>query len=125
VNRCPKCKRGYPGYFDGEKTIHDLLPGEIITEIEKYKAKEERIRYYLKNLDQGIKPLDFSVGARCPECNHGWREFQEHRKDLEQLTKEEAISAPGANTHYLNDLISKHEANETEMLDPRRDGNYS
>ncbi len=108
VNRCPQCKRGYAGYLDGEKTIHDLSRDEISTEIEKYTAKEERIRRYMKNLDNGvIVPLVFPDAEKCPGCSHGWREFQDHRKDLEQLTKEQVIAALGANTHWLNELRSR------------------
>jgi hypothetical protein len=107
VNRCLKCKRGYAGYLNGEKTIHELRPDEISTEIEKYTAKEDRIRLYIENLDNGaIVPLVYRDGDECPECKHGWREFQDHRKDLEQLTKVEAIAALAANTRWLDGLKS-------------------
>ena len=81
----------------------ELSPNEIQIEILKYEAKEARIRAYMDSLE-ATEPQNFPEGAPCPGCTHGWREFQNHRKDLEQLTKEQAKSALGANTNYLNRL---------------------
>lgn len=103
VTRCPNCRRGLAGYLDGEKKVSDLNLDEVRTEIPKYQAKEARIRARMADLRTGA-PQNYPDGAACPGCGHGWREFQHHRKDLEQLTRQEARSALGANTGYLNKL---------------------
>ena len=103
VTRCPNCRRGLAGYLDGEKTLSDLDLDEIRTEIPKYRATEARIRAHIAGL-QTVAPQNYPDGTACPGCGHGWREFQSHRKDLEQLTMREARSALGANTRYLNKL---------------------
>lgn len=43
-------------------------------------------------------------GAACPNCGHGWREFRNHRKDLAQLTIDEARAALGTNARWLRGL---------------------
>ena len=106
VDRCPKCKRGRAGYLGSERSLSDLRPDEIRTEIDVYVAKEDRIREYINDLNKGVAPKHFDDGRQCPECHQGWREFDRHRKDLEQLTMEQAIAALGANTLWLNALRS-------------------
>jgi DNA repair exonuclease SbcCD ATPase subunit len=82
-----------------------LTPDEIRTEIHKYEAKEARIREYMEGLRNGtVDRRIYSDGPACPGCGQGWREFDSHRKDLEQLTMAEAKGALGANTRYLNKL---------------------
>ena len=103
VTRCPNCRRGRAGYLDREKTLLELDLDEIRTEISKYQAKEARIRAHIAGL-RTVAPQNYPDGAACPGCTHGWREFQNHRKDLEQLTMREAPPALGANTAYLNRL---------------------
>jgi hypothetical protein len=106
VTRCPNCHRGLAGYLDGEKEISDLTVDEVRTEIRKYEAKDRRIRAYIADLGTDA-PHDYPNGGACPGCQQGWREFQDHGKDLEQLTLEEARSALGANTRYLNALQNR------------------
>jgi hypothetical protein len=108
VTRCPTCRRGLAGYLDGEKELSEMDPDEIRTEIAKYEAKEARIRAYMASL-RIVAPQDYPDGRACPGCTHGWREFQNHRKDLEQLSVEEARSALGANAVYLNKLRGQYE----------------
>jgi len=105
VRRCPDCRRGFAGYLDSEKTLRDLTLSEIRTEIPKYEAKEARIRDYVAGLlDRTVNPLGYPDGVACPRCGQGWREFQNHRKDLEQLTIGEAQAALSANGRWLNKL---------------------
>lgn len=108
VTRCPNCRRGLAGYLDGQKELSDLNLDEMRTEISKYEAKEARIRAYMASL-RTVAPQDYPDGTACPGCAQGWREFQNHRKDLEQLTMAEARSALGANTIYLNKLRGQYE----------------
>lgn len=91
VTRCPTCHRGHAGYLDSEKELSDLTLDEVRTEKAKYDAKLARIRQYISDLRAGaVTPATYPSGSPCPGCGHGWREFQQHRKDLEQLTIEEA-----------------------------------
>jgi hypothetical protein len=62
-----------------------------------------RLRAHLQRL-QTKGPEEYPDGAVCGTCGQGWREFQHQRKDLEQLTARQAVSALGANTRYLNAL---------------------
>jgi len=106
VERCRECCRGLAGYLDSEKELSDLTAEEVASEIQKYEAKERRIRGRLEYLKIN-GPQEYSDGASCPACGNGWREFQEHRKDLEQLSLFEARSALAANTRYLDALLRK------------------
>ena len=109
VTRCPNCRRGLAGYLDREKTLSDLTLDEIRTEIPKYEAKEARIRDYMAGLQgRTVARQIYPDGAACPGCGHGWREFDNHRKDLEQLTMAKARAALGANSLWLNKLRSQH-----------------
>src|SRR3954462_1727476 len=110
VSRCPLCHRGRAGYMDGEKNLHDLTDAEVVTEIRKLEAKEIRLRNYIENLRlTNLEPQMFPEGVACPSprCQQGWREFQDHRKDLEQLTATAAIAALGANSNYLIALLER------------------
>jgi len=105
VTRCPNCRRGLAGYLDGEKELSDLTLDEIRTEITKYEPKEARIRHYMADLGAGtVTPQAYPDGTACPGCGHGWREFDNRRKDLEQLTMDQARAALGANSRWLNEL---------------------
>jgi DNA repair exonuclease SbcCD ATPase subunit len=105
VQRCPTCKRGLAGYLDSEKECSDLKLDEVRTEIAKYEAKEARIRQYMADLQAGtVTPGIYPDGKMCPDCGHGWREFQQHQKDLEQLTPQQAQAALAANSHWLVEL---------------------
>lgn len=106
VTRCPSCRRGLAGYLDSEKELCDLTLDEIRTEIPKYAAKEARIRDYIENLLAGTAtPQIYPEGRTCPGCGNGWREFESHRKDLEQLTMAQARAALAVNSRWLNELI--------------------
>lgn len=108
VTRCPTCGRGNAGYLDSEKTISNLTASETETEIMKYTAKQQRIREYADALRDGAVTSEQSPPSRaCPGCGQGWREFQNHRKDLEQLDAAEARSAIAATTRDLNALIDR------------------
>ena len=105
VARCPTCCRGLAGYFDSEKELSDLEANEIRTEISRYEARDARIRAYIADVKAGIvAPQIYPDGVACPGCQQGWREFQDHRKDLEQVTMGQAKSALGANSRWLNEL---------------------
>ena len=112
VTRCPNCGRGHAGYLDREKELSDLTLDEIRTEIAKYEAKGARIRDYMAGLqDRTVAQQARQVypdGVACPDCGHGWREFDNHRKDLEQLTMDKARAALGANSRWLNRLRGQH-----------------
>ncbi len=91
--------------MDGEKDLHDLTGAELITEIRKLEAKELRIRNYLEDLRlANLEPQIFPQAVPCPTCEQGWREFDKHRKDLEQLTATEARAALAINSRWLNAL---------------------
>jgi hypothetical protein len=110
VTRCQVCWRGFAGYLDGEKKLTELDRDEILTEILKYEAKETWIREYIDRLRDGmVAPQIYPDGMPCPGCEHGRREFQRHRKDLEQLRLSEARSALNANTKNLNRLRRQRE----------------
>ena len=110
VTRCPNCRRGLAGYLDCEKELSDLTLDEIRTEIPKYEAKEVRVRNYMADLQDGtVAPQVYPDGAACAGCGHGWREFDNHRKDLEQLTMDKARAALGANSRWLNKLRVQHD----------------
>lgn len=105
VRRCPSCRRGIAGYLDGEKDLVDLTFEEIRTEILKYEAKEARIRHYIAGLQAGsVDQQIYPDGTACRDCGNGWREFENHRKDLEQLTMVQARAALGANSRWLEAL---------------------
>jgi hypothetical protein len=102
VSRCSRCRRGHAGYLDGEKTLSDLALEEIHTEILKYEANEDRIRDYMANISAGfVTPETYPDARACPECGQGWREFDNHRRDLEQLSEDQARAALGANNRWL------------------------
>jgi hypothetical protein len=105
VSRCPLCHRGLAGYLYGEKDLSDLTPIEVVTEIARLQAKEARIREYMEDVRLGIRePQMYPDGTVCNGCQLGWREFQERRKDLEQLRLDEARSALASNTRWLKAL---------------------
>jgi len=106
LTRCPNCgRRGLAGYLDSEKTLAELNPAEIRTEMFKYEAKGTRIRDYMARLQAGIVARQtYPDGEACAGCGHGWREFDSHRKDLEQLTLEAAKAALAVNSRWLNEL---------------------
>jgi hypothetical protein len=119
VTRCATCKRGDAGYLDSEKEVHELSLAEIRTERAKYQAKLARIRQYIKDVKAGtVTPATFRAGRACPDCAHGWREFQQHRKDLEQLTIEEAEATNRATSRDLKKLLARETALTTPTAGP-------
>ena len=107
VTRCTTCGRGLAGYFDSERQLFDTTLDEVQIEILKYQAKVARIREYISELRAGATPEPCGAGKVCPGCGQGWREFDSHSKNLEQLFLTEAIAALGANTRWLNQLINR------------------
>lgn len=107
VHRCPECHRGLAGYLDSEKVLREMPLEEVRTEIPKYEAKGRRIEAHREALRTGTPPQDFQDGVACPGCHQGWREFQNHRKDLEQLTMSQATAALAVNTRYLDELLDR------------------
>jgi hypothetical protein len=102
---CPTCKRRSSGYLDSNKTLPEMTGKEIREEIPKYEAKLDRIGLYIEDLKKGsVTPQKFPDGKPCPKCGQGWREFQDHKKDLEQLTEEEAEATRRATTRDLDRL---------------------
>jgi hypothetical protein len=105
VTRCLTCGRGDAGYLDSEKELDDLTDDEVSTELVKYQAKEQRIRAYMGQLTAGTAtPLEMLDGVACAGCGQGWREFSNHRRDLEQLTMEEARAALGNTVRWIRAL---------------------
>jgi len=111
VTRCSVCHRGNAGYLDSEKTIDDLTLAEVQTEKAKYEAKLQRLRDYIAGVRGGtVTPLAFPACVPCPGCGHGRREFQQHCKDLEQLTQEEAEASLMATSRDYRKLVDKETA---------------
>ncbi|MCE9567435.1 MAG: hypothetical protein K8U57_35995 [Planctomycetes bacterium] len=110
VNRCDTCKRGDAGYLDSEKSVHDLDLAEVETEKAKYQAKIARIKAHLAALKAGANHDTSPASKACPDCGHGWREFQKHRKDLEQLDEAEAGATLAATTRDYNALLARETA---------------
>jgi DNA repair exonuclease SbcCD ATPase subunit len=111
VTRCSVCHRGNAGYLDSEKTIDDLTLPEVQSEKAKYEAKLQRLRDYVAGIRDGtVTPQAFPPGVPCPGCGQGHREFQQHRKDLEQLTLEEAEASYMATSRDYRKLLDKETA---------------
>ena len=77
----------------------------------KYEAKLQRLRDYIAGVRGGtVTPLAFPACVSCPGCGHGRREFQQHCKDLEQLTQEEAEASLMATSRDYRKLVDKEAA---------------
>ena len=110
VPRCPVCKRGSAGYLDSEKKIDELSLEEVKTEKDKYEAKLARIRQYITDLKAGTVTPVVLPGRVCQGCGHGWREFQKHQKDLEELTLDEAEATHRATARDFKKLVDRENA---------------
>lgn len=123
IPRCTKCKRAFAPHFGGEKNSADLTFAEVVIEKGLAKAKIERLLQHVDSL-ANMTAAFYPTGAVCNVCGHGWREFENHTKDLRQLDINEArVALTAARTLLASVIAQENKHLEAMKADASEAGN--